>query len=86
MSEWISVEQEPLTDGQYLCITHFCNEAFFEILQFAKNLSEVSDYDFAGVNSFGWCGFDQEHGYYIDDSVTHWMPIPEPPKEDVKRK
>lgn len=30
-----------------------------------------------------WCKYSSEVGYYdISDSVTHWMPLPEPPKED----
>lgn len=30
------------------------------------------------TTSGNWVGDD---GYYVDD-VTHWMPLPEPPKED----
>ena len=29
-------------------------------------------------------GYDSEYGHVSDDSVTHWMPLPEPPKEEAK--
>ena len=29
-----------------------------------------------------WRFFDYSAGKIIDEPVTHWMPIPEPPKED----
>ncbi len=35
----------------------------------------------------GWVSFHEYDGYYCDSSdtmlteVTHWMPLPEPPKE-----
>lgn len=28
---------------------------------------------------------DECHNYAIDDVVTHWMPLPEPPKEEQKQ-
>lgn len=28
----------------------------------------------------GWCEYDSEYGWYIDDKVTAWMPLPEPYK------
>ena len=29
----------------------------------------------------GWVG-DEYSSYFIDEKVTHWMPLPEPPKEE----
>ena len=32
-------------------------------------------------NEEGWCWFDNsEEGYFNTDEITHWMPLPEPPK------
>lgn len=35
----------------------------------------------------GWCceyGWRGEYAPYEDGEVTHWMPLPEPPKEDAE--
>ena len=30
-----------------------------------------------------WCNYDSEYGDYECKGVTHWMPLSEPPKEEV---
>lgn len=30
----------------------------------------------------GW--YEDYNGFIIDDPVTHWMPLPEPPKTEIK--
>lgn len=75
---WISVKNRlPGEDGSYLVYcTSYCNVADFSIC-----LENVDDYDFEGKNRPGWFNYDGEYGYYEITGVTHWMPLPEPPKE-----
>lgn len=42
---------------------------------------EVNDY---GENGYciDWGMYDPDDGWYVS-GVTHWMPLPEPPKEEV---
>ena len=76
--EWISVKDKlPNEDGDYLCCW---GNKYIRIYSFAKNLSKIDRYDFCGKKT-GWYDLDSEWGYYEISSVTHWMPLPELPKE-----
>lgn len=78
MSEWISVKDGlPDADGIYLV----CD----------RRLNGVPWVHTAGFKktSSSWC---ESHGMYYDDrygryreqdKFTHWMPLPEPPKEET---
>lgn len=82
MSEWISVKDRlPDKEGIYLCFYRYCGCDIFRILSFAFNLEEVDEFDFKGQNRSGWYNRDSEWGYYEMSEVTHWMPLPEPPKK-----
>lgn len=77
MSEWISVKDRLPDEGE-IALT-VCDNGKMFLLQ------KVSDEMF-GVPIY-WnycCGFDKELGpnesYCYD--ITHWMPLPAPPKED----
>ena len=71
VNEWISVEEKlPDTDGNVLVI---CNGEY-------KNIRFINAYDLAA--------YDSDEDEWILDSypeavvtVTHWMPLPKPPKE-----
>jgi hypothetical protein len=81
MNRWISVKDSlPNENGLYLC---FCkgygNHHYYDVVTFANCLEKVDKYDFEGRNRCGWYNYDSEYGYYEQD-VTHWMPLPEPPK------
>ena len=50
-------------------------EAVMEYIIYATNGIDVR----SSVWSHGhWI---DDEGYWLDDYVTHWMPLPEPPKE-----
>ena len=80
-TKWISVEDRlPEEDGSYLVTTNrFGNRQGINICCFAKDGETVDEYDLAG-QKYVWCLYDSEYGYVSTDSVTHWMPIPQPPK------
>lgn len=83
MGEWISVKDRlPSEDGEYLCCTDFNGHKAMHIYSFAKNLRKVDKYDFKGQNRPGWYDYDSEWGYGEMHGVTHWMSLPELPKEE----
>ena len=80
--KWISVKDKlPDKDGRYLCC--WGEHKYIVIYSFAKKLSKVDKYDFKGKNRKGWYDYDSEWGYSEMCGVTHWMPLPELPKELV---
>ena len=85
MSNWISVKDElPDKDGSYLCFykAKWSNIGYMDVYEFALNLEKVDKYDFYRKRRSGWYGYDDEYGYYEHDNITHWQPLPEPPKEE----
>lgn len=80
--EWIPVtERLPEEDGKYLVFEQSSGRTNTSILRFAKDARKVDRYDFKGRWKNAWYEYDSEWGHYTVDSVTHWMPLPEPPKE-----
>ena len=81
VQEWISVDDRlPEKDGGYLVVTnYFGNHQSINVRSFAKVGETVNEYDLAGEKNV-WYRYDSEYGYVSTDSVTHWMPLPEPPK------
>ena len=81
VQEWISVKDRlPEKDGGYLVvINYFGNHQSVNVRSFAKVGETVHEYDLAGEKNV-WYSYDSEYGYVSTDSVTHWMPLPEPPK------
>ncbi len=78
---WIPVtEKLPEKDGRYLVFKQYYGCTWFDVLRFAKDGESVSKYDLENAKDV-WCGYDSEYGYFSVDSVTHWMPLPEAPKE-----
>lgn len=77
--KWIPVtERLPEKDGDYLVWTGFQGRC--ERLGFVKDGREISELDFQYNWKNVWYDYDSEWGY-ISHDVTHWMPLPEPPKE-----
>ena len=79
IQRWIPVtERLPEDVRPVLCWNdRYC---YSEILRFANCLEEVDEYDFHGERESGFYDYDSEWGYYQIEDVTHWMPLPEPPK------
>lgn len=83
MVEWISTKERlPGKKGQYLC---YCDlgmgVTYMAVYSFTKNLSKIDPYAFYRVRESGWYYNDREYGYCTVGTVTHWMPLPKPPKE-----
>ena len=64
--EWISVKDE-------------MPEVHEEVLVYNKGGSSPNTIGVAWIEGSGMTSFDHAEGGYYD--VTHWMPLPEPPKE-----
>ena len=83
VQKWISVKDRlPEQDGKYLVFEQSSGRTNTSILRFAKDARKVDRYDFKGRWKNAWYEYDSEWGHYTVDSVTHWMPLPEPPKGD----
>lgn len=84
MPVWIPVtERLPDKDEKYLTV-HTLNtipqKPWIEVCRFAKNLHKVDKYEFPEKKP-GFYQSDSEYGYYEVSGITHWMPLPEPPKD-----
>ena len=85
-SEWISVE-ERLPEKPLSCIVYRRPFNWFDYcVSFAA-------FDPCYRGEFGnpmngkavWYDYDSEYGDYKLSNITHWMPLPEPPKERMSR-
>ena len=80
VQEWISVKDRlPEKDGGYLVVSNYFSHQSINVRSFAKDGETVNEYDLAGEKNV-WYRYDSEYGYVSTDSVTHWMPLPLPPK------
>ena len=84
VQEWVPVTKRlPQEDGAYLVtivtINSFNEYKYIDIRSFAKDGEMVNEYELAGQKNV-WYYHDSEWGYISTDSVTHWMPLPQPPK------
>lgn len=83
VGKWIPVsERLPEKDGSYLAVVlDYKKTPYVDCVDFAETLASVWDCTFKAEQRPGWYSFDSAAGYYEIDNVTHWMPLPEPPKE-----
>ena len=80
---WIPVtERLPDVDGDYLVFAEHRYGKWCDVLGFAKDGKKVDKYDFQNEYENVWYRYDSEWGYVTTNLVTHWMPLPEPPKEE----
>lgn len=81
-NEWISVtDRLPDEDGTYLVFSSpYGIFDFYKVISFATNLEDVDEFEFEGKNRPGWYEYDSEYGFVEEGNVSHWMPIPDPPK------
>ena len=76
MNEWISVNDRlPETDNDYLVLTESKDifKAYFN--EYSKEFgsySDIYDTDTLGYVDSEWLKYEE---------ITHWMPLPQPPKE-----
>lgn len=82
-SKWIPVtERLPEKDGKYLVYKYWVQSGWCDVVSFAKDGRKIDEYDFQREWENVWYGYSSEWGYVTYDSITHWMPLPETPKED----
>lgn len=79
---WRPASEPPKEDGAYLVsLTSFSGKhTWQDVCKFANNLEKVDNFDFKGIKRAGWYSYKDGDYYEIDD-ITHWQPLPEPPKE-----
>ena len=83
--KWIPVtERLPDKDGKYLAFNKgiVAGSGYCRVIGFAKDARKIDQYDFVEDWQNVWYFYDSEYGYVTTNSVTHWMPLPEPPKEE----
>lgn len=85
VQRWIPVTERLPEGGSYLvCKSGYGGTRYLDVLSFVEDLYRLDEYDFhhyKGQKKAGFVYYDSEYGYYEVDSVTHWMPLPEMPKE-----
>ena len=71
VQEWIPVSEPPKKCGRYYTNRKLFGHDHVEILRY-------------GIDSDGgyWSYYDDEYGMRIVQDVTHWMPLPTPPKQE----
>lgn len=87
--QWISIKDRlPSQDGYYLVaykLDVIPQRWHFNVYPFSLDLYNTDKFDFPRKKYKGKSGFyfyDSEYGYCEDSRVTHWMPLPKPPKEN----
>ena len=90
MTEWISVKDRlPSQDGYYLVaykLDVIPQRWHFNVYPFSLDLYKTDKFDFPRKKYKGKSGFyfyDSEYGNCENSRVTHWMPLPKPPKENA---
>ena len=77
--QWISVEERlPERNGEYIVTACDEGEPYDEII-WNDTVVVCAEY-YKGC----WIWEENNTEYSLDGIVTHWMPLPEPPKEDVQ--
>ena len=81
---WIPVTERLPEDGQRVLAFKTLDTKppvpWYLILSYSTNLESVSEYEFQNETHGGFYEYDD--GYYERTGITHWMPLPEPPKEE----
>lgn len=78
---WISVEERlPEESGRYLVLEK-CFGYIVARLASWTHYYDGGEEDFRGRSL--WYDYDSEYGDFEVRDITHWMPLPEPPKEEV---
>ena len=82
IQKWYPASEPPKEDGKYLVYKNFFGKlTSMDVLGYAHDGEKVDEYDLKGEKNIRYT-YDSDVGYYSVNSVTHWMPLPEMPKED----
>ena len=80
-NSWISVEERlPDKNGQYLVYTKWTYGSFIRLCCWTPKYNGFEEHLKGRAI---WYVYDSEYGDYECKDITHWMPLPEPPKEEV---
>jgi hypothetical protein len=83
MSNWISVKNRlPEDDGVYLCYCDAYGYGYRRTANFTLHAEHIFDLHYNGHEGPAWYDYDSEVGDFTMGNITHWMPLPEPPKEE----
>lgn len=78
VNRWIPVEDAlPEKDGEYLVFTEY-EDVFKCTFDSNEENKWGFEQDYRDPDTLGWAGTT----WTAVETVTHWMPLPEPPKED----
>ena len=81
VGKWIPVtDRLPNADGRYLVRKNLYGTPWYDVIYFAKDGRKFDEYDFRREWKNVWYRYDSECGNVTTNDVTHWMPLPEPPK------
>jgi hypothetical protein len=88
LNRWIPVSEKLPSDGKYLVTRgDVIGRPMIGMRYFSKDLSKVDEFDFVDKKGIsGWCEYDSEYGWYIDDKVIAWCELPEPYKAEESEK
>jgi hypothetical protein len=84
--KWIPVTERLPSDGEkVLAFSSYDGTelTYQSVLRFHSCLEAFDDFAFYGRKHGGFVDYDSEYGCLERSSVTHWMPLPTPPKEDA---
>ena len=84
MSEFISVKDERKPNDRQECLVFvkMCYAKYYKIATYSENLASVDEYELRERNHPGFYDYDSEWGFYEVTGVTHWMSLPDEPKEE----
>lgn len=82
LPKWIPVS-ERLPEEKCKCLVYKKHTGLSALVSFTNDLESIDKYDFQGQKRWGFFYYDSEYGFCESLGVTHWMPLPEPPKEEA---
>lgn len=87
MSEWISVRNELPSREEYLgsldvskCVLIYTTDKIISVAHLTNHLNNLNLMVWAKCNC-DYLGVTLGEEEWAPNEVTHWMPLPEPPKE-----
>ena len=75
LQKWFTVSEPPKENGRYYVHVKMHDISYVKIVSFSLE-------SIAGLHDNVWYEYDSDVGFYEVRDVTHWMPLPQPPKEE----